>query len=319
MSWYYSFRGKQKGPVSARDLLVLEASGLITGSSIIWAEGMPDWRPIDAVRDQVKVEAGDEDLSQYVVCSHSQVVRLRAEMIAYGNHWIAPEHKDEFIQSLHEGTILSDPLHEGELRYVGFWWRVLASVIDAMIKGAINMMFMIPLGLLAVPAIEKLSKGGGPPDPDMMAGVIASVMGAYAFMFLATIVSSLVYEVWMVGKYGGTVGKLALRFKIVNADGSNVSYAKAFARWAAEVLGKFIFFSIAYILNIMIVMLFGIATGAMGGGSGGGDPSPVLVMLIMVVCALVTYLACFPWWMAAHTREKKALHDVICGTRVIFR
>jgi uncharacterized RDD family membrane protein YckC len=319
MSWYYSFRGKQKGPVSARDLLVLESAGLISATTIIWAEGMPDWRPLDAVREQVNVEAGDEDLSQYGVCAHSQEVRPREEMIAYGEHWIAPGHKDGFIQSLHEGSRLIDQLHVGGMRFVGFWWRVLASVIDAMIKGAINMMLMIPLGLLAVPAVEKLSRSGGPPDQDMVAGMIAGLLGAYAFMFVAAIVSSLVYEVWMVGKYGGTVGKLALRLQVVNADGSRLSYAKSFARWASEVLSKFIFFSISYVLNIMIVMMFGMASGAMMNGGGSSNPSPVLVAALMLVCSVIVYLACFPWWLAAHTKEKRALHDMMCGTRVIFK
>ena len=276
---------------------------------------MPEWRPLDAVRDQVSVEVGDDDLSKFAVCAHSQDVKLREEMVNYGDSLISAEHKDAFVQSLHEGTTLSDQLVEGEMRYVGFWWRVLASVIDGMVKGAINMMFMIPLGVLAVPALEKLSSSGGQPDPNVMAGLMAGFVGTYLFMILATVLSGLIYEVWMVGKYGGTVGKLALRFRIVNVDGTKLSYGKSFARWAAEVLGKFIFFSIAYIVNIVIVMMFGVAFG----GGGGGEPSPVLVAIMALVSVVVVYVACFPWWMAAHTKEKKALHDVICGTRVVFK
>ena len=232
-------------------------------------------------------------------------------MIAYGENWIAPEHKDGFIQSLHEGSRLIDQLHVGGMRFVGFWWRVLASVIDSLIKGAINMMFMIPLGLLAVPALEKLSGSGGAPDQGMAAGMVAGIMGAYAYMFVATIVSSLIYEVWMVGKYGGTVGKLALRFQVVNADGSKLSYGKSFARWASEVLSKFICFSISYVLGILVVV-----AATRGGAS---EPSPAMVAVLMLVCSVIAYLGCFPWWLAAHTKEKRALHDMMCGTRVIFK
>lgn len=317
MSWFYSFRGKQKGPVTACDLLVLESSGLITGNSNIWAEGMPEWRPLDTVRDQVRAEVGDEDLTVFGVCAHSQEVHPRSEMITYGESLIAPEHKDAFVQSLHEGSRIEEQLLEGEMRYVGFWWRVLASTIDFMIKAGINMMFMIPLFILAIPAFEKLSGTGGPPDPDMMAGVIAGVMGAYIFMFLGTLVSSLVYEVWMVGKYGGTVGKLALQFRVVNADGTKLSYAKSFARWASEVLGKFIFFSIFYVLNIMIMMMFGMAAGAMSNNAP--DFSPAMGAGMILIGTVVSYLACFPWWIAAHNKQKKALHDFICGTRVVFK
>ena len=312
MSWYYSFKGKQKGPVSACDLLVLESSGLINGNSVIWAEGMPEWRTLDSVREQVSVEAGDEDLSKFAVCAHSQDVGVREEMVTYGDNLILAEHKDAFVQSLHEGTTLSDQLVKGEMRYVGFWWRVLAATIDSMVKGAINMLFMIPLGVFAVPALEKLSNDGGPPDPNVAGGVVAGFIGAYIFMILATFLAGLVYEVWMVGKYGGTVGKLALRFRVVNADGTRVSYGKSFGRWAAEVLGKCICFTIAYGVSILIVVLFGAAL-------GGDEPSPIWMIVIAVIVTVVVYLACFPWWMAAHSKEKKALHDVICGTRVVFK
>ena len=318
MSWYYSLKGKQKGPVSARDLLVLESAGVITRNSMVWAEGMQGWSGLDSVRDQIQSEAGDVDLAEFAVCAHSQQVLPRSEMIAYGDRFISPEHKDTFVQSLHEGTTLSDQLLEGEMRYVGFWWRVLASVIDAMVKGAINMMFMIPLGILAVPAVEKLASSGGNPDPEVMAGFIAGVFGAYFFMFLVTIVSGLVYETWMVGKYGGTVGKLALRFRVVNVDGSKLSYAKAFGRWAAEVLSKFIAFSILYGLQIAFILIFGVAAGGFD-PAGGSDMSPLLGAGFLLVFVLGGSIACFPWWMAASTKEKKALHDVICSTRVIFK
>lgn len=115
------------------------------------------------------------------------------------------------------------------------------------------------------------------------------------------------------------MGKLALRLQVVNADGSRLSYAKSFARWASEVLSKFIFFSISYVLNIMIVMMFGMASGAMMNGGGSSNPSPVLVAALILVCSVIVYLACFPWWLAAHTKEKRALHDMMCGTRVIFK
>ncbi|MGK0187702.1 MAG: putative RDD family membrane protein YckC [Verrucomicrobiales bacterium] len=317
MSWFYSYRGKQKGPVPARDLLVLESSGLLTGSSNIWAEGMPGWKTLDSVREQVDVEMGGENLAEFGVCAHSREVRPREEMIGYGDDLIAAEHKDAFLQSLHEGSTLDDQLLKGEMRYVGFWWRVLASIIDGLIKGAINMMFMIPFLLVAIPAMRKLSNDSGQSDPDTVAGVMVGMLVAYLLLFLATILSSLAYEVWMVGKYGGTVGKLALRFRVVNADGTKLSYGKSFARWASEVLSKFIFFGVSYGFNIMIIVMLGLTAGAMSNNEP--NVSPILGAGMGLVGIVIAYAAAFPWWIAAHTKQKKALHDFICGTRVVFK
>jgi uncharacterized RDD family membrane protein YckC len=44
----------------------------------------------------------------------------------------------------------------------------------------------------------------------------------------------------MVGKYGATVGKMAAKIKIVNADGTPVSYGKAAGRYFAEILSSMI-------------------------------------------------------------------------------
>lgn len=319
MSWFYSYKGQQKGPVSACDLLVLESSGIITRGTLVWAEGMPDWRALDAVREQVRVEAGEENLSRFAVCAHSQEVHPRSEMIAYGDRFIAPQHKDAFVQSLHEGTTLSEEVHKGEMRFVGFWWRALASTIDSLVKGAVSMMLMIPVGVLAMPAIEHFSNSGDSVDSEAAAvGMIAGFLGAYFFMFFVATLAGLFYETWMVGKYGGTVGKIALRLRIVNADGSKPTYAKAFGRWAAEVLSKGICFSIMYGVQIAFLLIFGIAAGGFR-FEGSAESQPLMGAGLVLVSFVASALACFPWWMAGCTAEKKALHDVICGTRVVFK
>jgi uncharacterized RDD family membrane protein YckC len=56
-----------------------------------------------------------------------------------------------------------------------------------------------------------------------------------------------VYSAFFVGTYGATPGKMVCRIKIVNADGSKVSYGKAIGRYFAELLNAFTLY-IGYII-----------------------------------------------------------------------
>jgi uncharacterized RDD family membrane protein YckC len=73
----------------------------------------------------------------------------------------------------------------------------------------------------------------------------------------------------MVGRWGATLGKMALGVKIVRADGGRVGYGRAFGRGWAWVLSEIILF-IGFII-------------------------------------------------AGFDSKKRALHDYICDTRVIWK
>lgn len=45
MDWYYAKNGEQLGPVSDETLRGLRQSGQIDDQTLVWAEGMGEWRP----------------------------------------------------------------------------------------------------------------------------------------------------------------------------------------------------------------------------------------------------------------------------------
>lgn len=45
MQWYYSQNATQLGPVDQDELRSKLASGEVSGSDMVWRDGMPDWRP----------------------------------------------------------------------------------------------------------------------------------------------------------------------------------------------------------------------------------------------------------------------------------
>src|ERR1039457_4085724 len=77
------------------------------------------------------------------------------------------------------------------------------------------------------------------------------------------------YEVFMIGKYGATLGKMACKIKVVTADGGRVSYARALGRYFAKLLSAF--------------------------------------------TCMIGYIIAF------FDEEKRALHDRICDTRVVYK
>ena len=55
------------------------------------------------------------------------------------------------------------------------------------------------------------------------------------------------YSVWMHGKWGQTLGKMALGMKVVRVDGSPLGYGGAFLRWIGSLLSAIIL-GIGYIM-----------------------------------------------------------------------
>lgn len=44
--WYYGLNGEQHGPVEVDEMRAMLASGMINGQTIVWREGMDQWRPM---------------------------------------------------------------------------------------------------------------------------------------------------------------------------------------------------------------------------------------------------------------------------------
>ena len=67
------------------------------------------------------------------------------------------------------------------------------------------------------------------------------------FTQIISIIIHISYYVYFNGKYGATLGKMAIGARIVNSDGTPISYAKAFGRFFAEILSGLIL-GIGYIM-----------------------------------------------------------------------
>ena len=169
-------------------------------------------------------------------------------MIKYGDFWVCAQCKPVFIQKIKEGVTFS------QMDYAGFWIRLGAYIIDLIITGVVNTILNITLttfGMLKASAVNDFS------------GFIKYYLVA---VFINTVINC-TYEVFFIGKWGATIGKMACGLKVVTADGDKITYLRSFARYWGKVLSAFTIY-IGFII-------------------------------------------------AAFDGEKRALHDMICSTRVI--
>jgi uncharacterized RDD family membrane protein YckC len=121
--------------------------------------------------------------------------------------------------------------------YAGFWSRAAARIIDlVLILAAFNLIYL---------ADRFGSEAGlwvGIEDSDAPEGLsLANLLRAGFFLTFP-----IFYYVFLHGSCGQTFGKMALKIKVINEDGTPLGYRKAFLRW----LGYFLCdltFNIGYV------------------------------------------------------------------------
>ena len=216
-------------------------------------------------------------------------------MVQYQGHWICSECKDTFYQRVREGSFSpQDPAGTRRYRFAGFWIRFGAAILDGLILGVVSMV----LGFLFVGVMA--SSAGDP----------ATIIGMQIFINLVQLAIGITYMTWFVGKFGATPGKMACGLKIIVSDGRRVSYWRAFGRyWGYLLSGLIPYISFAITIAIMVAIMIQ-TRGPYGNGLDMLGPA-------FAIGGIVGLLMAFPFYMTGFTREKCALHDFICNTRVI--
>ncbi|MDX2186140.1 MAG: RDD family protein [Opitutaceae bacterium] len=251
MKWYYASNGGRQGPVSDEELAQLVATSVVTDQTLVWKQGMGTWQPYGEVKPAVG--AAPSAAGDTAVCAMSGKTYPKSEMIEHEGRWVSAEHRDAYFQRLREGVTLP-----GQLRYVGFWRRFGAKIIDTVVLVVVNQVVNI---LLFAPFLATAMTN--PED-------FAPILALQAVSMLVNLTFNLLYHWFFLARFQATPGKLALGIKVVRADGSKLSTGRIIGRYFAEIL------------------------------SG------------MILC--IGYLM-----VAFDKTERKALHDQICDTRVVFK
>ncbi len=273
MDFYYSKDGQSLGPIPEAKFKDLVESGEITHQTSVWKEGMGDWKDYGEVVDdfvpngkvldfdtldlelalaKVKAATSQSEEKPEPESQQTQIPDLPAEkplppvaaekplspevirhtcdqcgknfpeeeMITYEEVWVCENCKPAFFQKLREEILADSGLAKG-----GLVPRAAAKMMDLILLVLFFLMVQAPL-------IGLLFNGGKP----MGTGSLFEPLGPNLLWGIGL---TLFYGVFFTGRYGATVGKLAFHLRVVNLDGSAVSYEMALARCAVEFLTLF--------------------------------------------------------------------------------
>jgi uncharacterized RDD family membrane protein YckC len=229
--WYYMEDGQQRGPVLENDFEGLRREGKIHAETFVWRDGMTDWQTLGqveaagagsgaAVAPPVVPGAGE------AICSQCGGRFPAGEVIHYGGAAVCAGCKPMFIQRLREGA----KVVAGPMDYAGFWIRFAAYFLDNIIMGFAGLIVTAMTG-----AIIGVSSGVSRNNAFAVTIAVQLLSMGLGFAVQAA------YYIYFIGHGGQTPGKMLCRVRVVNADGTAVSYAKATGRFFAYFLSSLIF------------------------------------------------------------------------------
>ncbi len=230
-NWYYAAGEEKKGPFDEAQMAALLLNSEINAGTLVWSEGMSDW-----------AEAGNTELGKLIKdkttpikmsglrCSLCMNDFPETELIQIGNSKVCAICKPIMLRKMQEGDLFA-----GELRYAGFWIRFVAKLID----GIVMQVVALPVTVISFILPSALSD-------NPKATIIVMLFTLFSWVF--SIGVGLAYNAWFLVKYGATPGKLVLKLRVINADGTEkISVGKAIGRFFAEILSGIILY-IGYIM-----------------------------------------------------------------------
>jgi uncharacterized RDD family membrane protein YckC len=228
--WFYIEDGQQRGPVTEADFEALARSGKINSETPVWREGMANWQTLREVKPEFARPAAGMGAPPSlgatpgigdVVCSQCGGIFPASEVIRYGNAAVCAACKPIFVQRLKEGGVVAG----GPVEYAAFWTRFGAYFVD----GVITTILSAILGAILGATIGVAARNAG-----------ASVLLAPLLAMAGGFVIRGAYFIYFIGNSGQTPGKKMCRIRVINADGSQVSYGKATGRFFGYFLSSFI-------------------------------------------------------------------------------
>jgi uncharacterized RDD family membrane protein YckC/ribosomal protein L40E len=139
------------------------------------------------------------------------------------------------------GLLLPEKSGSGDasqIQYAGFWMRLAAYLIDSILLSILTGLISIPFLLQWFKQLADLSYLNSIES----SGIFPTSFWTFYLVYcLATFFIQTIYYTVTIGKWGRTVGKAALKIKVVKPDGSRVSYWRALGRSLAYYLNGFTF------------------------------------------------------------------------------
>ena len=138
------------------------------------------------------------------------------------------------------------PTDSNEVKYAGFWLRLVAYIIDELILGLAGFLISLPfIGGIIFSAIGMSEKSEF--DEATAVGILG-ILGSIVGLILAVFVLGWLYFALMESsKHQATLGKMALGLKVSDMEGNKISFGRATGRFFGKIISGMILY-IGYIL-----------------------------------------------------------------------
>ncbi|MBD8899613.1 RDD family protein [Rhodanobacter sp. DHG33] len=202
--------GERHGPYKEEDVRAWLRSGQVSGSDLAWREGLADWQPLS------------------VLYPDATPATTQA---TGGSYPPPPAAAPGFPQTT--AASLED--------YAGFWKRVAAYILDAIILWIPQMLVESVTGASAAKKVmnDAIQSAAG----DMQAIHEAQVhyfVAAWPAMLIGLVIAVLYFGFCESSAWQGTVGKLALGIRVTDLDGRRISLGRAIGRYFGKLLSAII-------------------------------------------------------------------------------
>jgi uncharacterized RDD family membrane protein YckC len=225
--WYYSDAQRtQHGPVTPGDLAALHTKGLLPADTLVWREGMSEWKPWrEMIREVVAGGAPGDARAEALVKAAEAAPddgAYRPYAVAEPSPYAPPQARVQTQQDVVVG---------GRVVYAGLWKRFAAAFIDNFVTTALSYMLLIPFTLIFGLSAAGLASGNSNPFAD------GASIALIAVIYLIMILLPVVYFGWMhSSSYQASLGKMAVTIKVVRSDGQRITFWRGFLRHLAYLL-----------------------------------------------------------------------------------
>jgi uncharacterized RDD family membrane protein YckC len=215
--WYYSDAQRQQhGPVGPDHLASLHARGLLPGETLVWREGMSEWKPWREMMREVIVGGMPEDPRAEALVRAAEAApddgAYRPYAIAERSPYAPPTARVEAAAAV---------VHGEHVVYAAFWKRFAALVIDNFLLGIVGAIIGAVIGF------NQAMSG----DFDTTYSPVDLVVQILSMLISAC------YFGWMYSSsHQASLGKMAVGIKVVRSDGSPIGFWRGFARYFATIV-----------------------------------------------------------------------------------
>lgn len=233
-NWYYADADRQRqGPLSADELAQRFHQGRLRLDTLVWRDGMAEWQPLRDFTAELALHQAPAETFYTPAEPAAAATTDSVTMPVFGESSGAAGAGSPYAPP--SAALTSDEAFYagGEVVYAGFWKRVAAYMIDAMVIGvATQIVQLVVMGVFFGLSASSMS------NPETMFASGTGILFVMALYLVPLAMNAAYYAAFHASSKQATLGKMAVGIKVVRTDGTRISLARGVGRFFATILSS---------------------------------------------------------------------------------